>query len=195
VATGLQQEASAATAVMAVVTTASVVPLEPVPTAVDLAAMVEITDDDAPPLGWGQWENWPAQAPEPAEGVLVVREDDRVMSRQPTHDAEASSSCASLPAPDVAVAGPEQERGHASAPPAHFNEAQVEQALWQEFQDHGALLNNALNEALWVHVSPAWQILKVRVLIIEFEVFPCRFYVRAFPDFAFSHTLSAGNKS
>jgi hypothetical protein len=38
VATGLQQEASAAAAVMAVVTAASVVPLEPVPTAVDLAA-------------------------------------------------------------------------------------------------------------------------------------------------------------
>jgi hypothetical protein len=32
--------------------------------------------------------------------------------------------------------------------PAHFNEAQAEQALWQEFRDHDASLNNMLNEAL-----------------------------------------------
>jgi hypothetical protein len=49
----------------------------------------------------------------------------------------------SLPAPDVVVVRLEQERGHASAPPAHFDEAQAEQALWQEFRDHGASLNNA----------------------------------------------------
>jgi hypothetical protein len=36
-------------------------------------------------------------------------------------------------------------------PPAHFNEAQAEQALWQEFRDHGASLSNALNEALRIH--------------------------------------------
>jgi hypothetical protein len=36
---------------------------------------VEIPDDDAPPPGWGQWENWPAPVPEPAAGILVMRED------------------------------------------------------------------------------------------------------------------------
>jgi hypothetical protein len=92
--------------------------------------VVEIPDDDAPPPEWGQWENWPAPAPEPAAGVLVM--DDCVMSRRPTHGAKASSSRAGLPAPDVAVARPEQEQGHTSAPPAHFDEAQAEQALWQK---------------------------------------------------------------
>jgi hypothetical protein len=60
-------------------------------------------------------------------------EDGCVMPRQPTHGTEASSSCAGLPAPDVTVAHPEQELGHASAPSAHFDEAQAEPALWQEF--------------------------------------------------------------
>jgi hypothetical protein len=54
------------------------------------------------------------------------------------------------------MARPEQEREPASAPPAHFNEAQAEQALWKEFHDHNASLNNALNEALWIHAGPAW---------------------------------------
>jgi hypothetical protein len=36
---------------------------------------------------------------------------------------------------------------------------------------------------------------QVRVLVVEFEVFPCRFCIRAFPDFAFFHTLSAGDRS
>jgi hypothetical protein len=85
----------------------------------------------------------------------------------------------------------EQELEPASAPPAHFNEAQAEQALWQEFRDHRASLNNALNEALRIHAGPAWQIFKVRVLIVEFEVFPCRLCARAFPDFAFSRALFA----
>jgi hypothetical protein len=60
---------------------ASAVLPEPVPTTVDQAAVVEIPDDDAPPPGWGQWENWPAPAPEPAAGVLVMREDGCVMPR------------------------------------------------------------------------------------------------------------------
>jgi hypothetical protein len=84
--------------VTAVATTASAVPPELIPTTVDQAAVVEIPDDDAPPPGWGQWENWPVPAPEPAAGVLVVREDDHVIPRQPTHGAEASSSHVSLPA-------------------------------------------------------------------------------------------------
>jgi hypothetical protein len=85
--------------------------------------------------------------------------------------------------------------GLASAPPAHFNEAQAEQALWKESRDHGASLNNALNEALRIHTGPAWQIFKVHVLIMEFEVFPCRFCVRAFPDFTSSRTLSVVDRS
>jgi hypothetical protein len=48
----------------------------PAPSAGDRAAMVEIPDDDAPPPEWGQWENRPAPAPEPAAGVLVVRADN-----------------------------------------------------------------------------------------------------------------------
>jgi hypothetical protein len=70
--------------------------------------MVEIPDDDDPLPGWGQWENWPAPAPMPAAGVLVMREDGCVMLRQQTHDAEASSSRASLPAPDVNIVRPER---------------------------------------------------------------------------------------
>jgi hypothetical protein len=38
-------------------TAAPAVPLEPIPTSVDQAAVVEISDDDAPPPGWGQWED------------------------------------------------------------------------------------------------------------------------------------------
>jgi hypothetical protein len=89
---------------------------------------------------------------------------------RPTHDTEASSSRVGLPAPNTTVASLEQEREPANAPPAYFNEAQAEQVLWQEFRDHGASLNNALNEALRIHASPAWQIFKVRALIIEFEI-------------------------
>jgi hypothetical protein len=108
------------------------------------------------------------------------------MLRRPTHGAEASSSRAGLLASNTTVAHLEQEREPASAPPAYFNEAQAEQALWQEFCDHKSLLNNVLNEALRIHAGPAWQIFKVRALIVEFEVFSCCFCARAFPDSAFS---------
>jgi hypothetical protein len=117
------------------------------------------------------------------------------MPRRPTHGAEASSSRADLPTADATVARLEQEREPTSAQPAYFNEAQAEQALWQEFRDHRASLNNVLNEALRIHAGPAWQIFKVRVLIVEFEVFSCRFCARAFPDIAFSHTLFAIDRS
>jgi hypothetical protein len=90
--------------------------------------------------------------------VLVMREDGCVVLRQPTHSVEASSSHVVLPAQDVTVARPEQQREHASAQPAHLNDAQAEQALWQEFQDHDASLNNALNEVLRIHAGPAWQV-------------------------------------
>jgi hypothetical protein len=48
--------------------------------------------------------------------------------------------------------------------PAHFDEAQDEQALWQEFRDHGASLNNTLNEALRIHRGPAWRVFQVHIL-------------------------------
>jgi hypothetical protein len=47
-------------------------------------------------------------SPQARGGVLMVREDCRVMPRQPTHGTEALSSRAGLPAPDVTVEGPEQ---------------------------------------------------------------------------------------
>jgi hypothetical protein len=57
VSTRPQQEAvfaAAATAATTMVTLAS--PVHAL-TAGDRAAVVEIPDDDAPPPGWGQWEN------------------------------------------------------------------------------------------------------------------------------------------
>jgi hypothetical protein len=83
------------------------------------------------------------------------------MSGRPAHDAEASSSRAALPASDGIAERPEQERERVNAPPAHFADAQTEQALWQEFCDHGASLNRALNEALRIHGGPAWRIFRV----------------------------------
>jgi hypothetical protein len=54
-----------------------------------------------------------------------MREDGCVMSQRPPHGAEASTSRATPPAPDVAVAQLEQELRRADAPPTHFNEAQA----------------------------------------------------------------------
>jgi hypothetical protein len=61
-ATGLRQEVATIVAATVTATVASVAPPAPVSTAVDQAVLVEIPDDDAPPPGWGQWENWPAPA-------------------------------------------------------------------------------------------------------------------------------------
>jgi hypothetical protein len=85
------------------------------------------------------------------------------MPRCSTHGAEASSSRGALPTPDAIVTRPEQGRGLTGAPPTHFDEAQAEQALWQEFRDHDASLNNALNEALRIHGGPTWWIFQVRI--------------------------------
>jgi hypothetical protein len=93
-----------------------------------------------------------------------MQEDNCVMPQRLTHGAEASSSHADLPTPYVAVAHPEQEHGHAGAPPAHFDEGQAEQVLCQEFRDHDASLNNTLNEALQIHGGPAWRVFQVRIL-------------------------------
>jgi hypothetical protein len=59
------------------------------------------------------------------------------MSQRPAHHAEATTSQAAPPVPDVAVAHLEQGLSRTDVPPAHFNEAQAEQVLRQEFHDHG----------------------------------------------------------
>jgi hypothetical protein len=85
------------------------------------------------------------------------------MSQHPVHDDEASMSHDAPPAPDVTVAHLEQGLRRTSAPPTHFYEARIEQALWQDFRDHGASINNALTEALRVHGGPSWRIFQVSV--------------------------------
>jgi hypothetical protein len=57
--------------------------------------------------------------------MLVMQEDGCVISQRSAHVAEASTSRAALPASDVVVAHPEQGRGHAGVPPAHFDETQA----------------------------------------------------------------------
>jgi hypothetical protein len=156
-AMGPQREVGAAAETTVAATTVASASPAPIPAAGD-QAVVDITDDDAPPPGWGQWGNRPASATEPAARVLVMREDDCVMPQCSAHDAEASSPRAVLPAPDVVVAPPVQEPGHAGVPPAHFDEAQAKQPLWQEFRDHDASINNTVNEALRVHGGPSWRI-------------------------------------
>jgi hypothetical protein len=124
-----------------------------------------------------------------------MREDGCVMSQRPTHDVEASSSRAVLPTPDADVAHPEQGLGHAGAPLAHIDEAQAKQALWQEFRDHGASINNALNEALRVHRGPSWRIFQVRIFRWIRGLLPYSLCVCVFSDFSFSRVLSAGDRS
>jgi hypothetical protein len=100
-----------------------------------------------------------------------MREDDCMMSGRPAHGAMASSSHATLPASDGTATRPEQERERVNDPPVHFANAQAEQALWQEFRDHGASLNRALNEALWIHGGPAWRVFRVCDFSPGFAVF------------------------
>jgi hypothetical protein len=114
-----------------------------------------VPDDDDPPPGWDQWASLPASAPEASTGALVVRDNDGAALGGPADGAGASSSHAGP------AARPEQERECASAPPAHFVEAQVKQGLWRELRDHGASLNRALNEALRIHNGPAWRVFQV----------------------------------
>jgi hypothetical protein len=99
-----------------------------------------------------------------------MREDGCVMPQHQMHGVEPSLSRAAPPALNGTVARPEQEREHASALPTHFDEAQAEQALWQEFREHDASLNNTLNEALRIHGGPAWRIFQVRVFLLNFGV-------------------------
>jgi hypothetical protein len=85
------------------------------------------------------------------------------MSQRLVHDVEASMSHAAPAAPDVVVAHLEQGLRCTGAPSTHFDEAQIEQALWQDFRDHGASINNALTEELRVHGGPSWRIFQVSV--------------------------------
>jgi hypothetical protein len=87
------------------------------------------------------------------------------------HGADASSSRAVLRASGGTAARPEQEQVRVNTPPAHFSEAQAEQALWEEFRDHGASLNRALNEALRIHGGPAWRVFQVCDFSSGFAVF------------------------
>jgi hypothetical protein len=164
--------------VTTVAATASSALLAPAPAGDNQVVVVDVPDDDVPPLGWGQWESQPAPAPEPPMGVLGMREDDCVMSWCLTHDAKASSSRAALSASDGTAARLEQERERVNAPHAHFSEAQAEQALLQEFHDRGASLNRALNEALRIHGGPAWRVFQVCDFSPGFAVFPLSFLPR-----------------
>jgi hypothetical protein len=91
---------------------------------------------------------------------------------RPADGAEASSSRGVLPASDSTAARPEQERECADTPPAHFASFQAEQALWQEFRDHGASLNRALNEALRIHGGPMWRVFRISDFSPGFVFFP-----------------------
>jgi hypothetical protein len=134
-----------------------------------------LTDDDTPPPGWDQWGNLPAPAPEPPVGALVARDDGGVMSGRPADGAEASSLRTVLPASDSTTACSEQEREHAVTLPPHFADAQAEQELWQEFRDHGASLNRALNEALRIEKGPAWRVFLLRGCPLSVVIFPLLF--------------------
>jgi hypothetical protein len=118
------------------------------------ATAVEIPDDDVPPPGWDQWASLPTPALEPQAGALVKRWNGHMVARGPRHCAEASSFHAGPPASG-------EERVDA-LPPPHFADAQEEQQLWEELHDHGASLNQVLNEALRIHGGPAWCVFQVR---------------------------------
>jgi hypothetical protein len=92
--------------------------------------------------------------------------------------AEASSSRAALPSSGGTAVCPEQEGERVNVSPTHFSEAQAEQALWEEFRDHGASLNRALNEALRIHGGPPWRVFQVCDFSPGFAIFPLLFFPR-----------------
>jgi hypothetical protein len=51
-------------------------------------------------------------------------------------------------------------------PRALLDEAQSEQALWQEFRDHDTFINNALTEVLRIHGGPLFQPFEVSVFCL-----------------------------
>jgi hypothetical protein len=69
-----------------------------------------------------------------------------MMSQCLAHDAEASTSRAAPPVPDIAVSQLEQGLCRPGVSCSLLDEAQAEQALWQEFCDHSTSLNNALTK-------------------------------------------------
>jgi hypothetical protein len=101
----------------------------PAPAGDNQVAVVDISDDEGPAAWMGPVGEPARTSPEPPAGVLMMREDDCVMSGRPTHDAEALSSRAALPASGGIAARPEQERERVNMLPAHFSEAQAEQEL------------------------------------------------------------------
>jgi hypothetical protein len=115
-----RQVATVTAATTATAVTAPSTPPAPAATGSPRAAVVEVPDDDVPPPGWDQWASLPASAPEASTGVLVVCDDGGEALGCPTDGVGASSSHAG----HAARLGQEQE--HASAPPAHFVEAQAE---------------------------------------------------------------------
>jgi hypothetical protein len=128
-------------------------------------------------------------APERTPEVLVMWEDDCVMSQHPAHDAEALTSHATPPAPDIAVAHPEQGLRRAGTPPTHFDEAQAKQVLWQEFRDHDISINNTLTEALRIHGGPSIRLFEVSVFRRTRGSLPILFCVCASPDPASLHVF------
>jgi hypothetical protein len=134
-------------------------PTSPVPSAAGgpEAAVVEITDDDddVPLPGWDQWASAPAPAPEASTGVLVAQSGAGAALGHPMDGVGPSSPRAG---PSARL---EQGQEGADAPPAHYIDAQAEQGLWEELRDHGASLNRALNEVLWIHGGPAWHTFQV----------------------------------
>jgi hypothetical protein len=160
---------------MTMAVTAPSISPAPAPISGSQAAVVEVPDNDTPPPGWNQWGSLPAPALEPPVGVLVVRGDSCVMSGCPADGAEALSSRAAPPASDGIAVRPEQERERVDAAPAHFSEAQAEQALWEELRNHDASLNQALNEVLRIHSGPAWRVFQVRDCSLGLVVLPLLF--------------------
>jgi hypothetical protein len=58
--------------------------------------------------------------------------------------------------------------------------------LWKNRCDNGASINNALNEALWVHESPSWRIFQVRVFcqirgLLHYPLCVCAFLTLCSP--------------
>jgi hypothetical protein len=118
-----QQMTASTTAITTMAVTAPSISPAPAPVSGSQVAVVDVPDNDTPPPGWDQWGSLPAPALEPTAGVLVMRDDDCVVSGHPVDGVEASSTHAVLPASDDAVTHSEQERERVIAPPAHFADA------------------------------------------------------------------------
>jgi hypothetical protein len=195
-ATELQQVAMATTVVVTMAVTAPSILPAPAPAGGNQVAVVEVPDDDVLPPGWGQWESLPALDPKPPVGVLVMREDGCVMSGRPAHGVEASSSRAALLASGGTAAHSELEEERVDTPSTHFNEAQDEQALWEEFRGHDASLNWALNEALRIHSVPVWCVFQIRDCSLSLAVLPLFVpSASALPLICASWSLSAGGRN